>query len=243
MEMNPRLRPNVQPQARPHVVANFAMTLDGKVSTRERTPSLFTSARDKKRLAEIRALGDALLVGRGTVEADTMSMGLSSPALRKEREERGQAPYPLRAVVSAAGNFDPQWKIFHSPGGRVLLFSSAQMPEGRRHVFLKNPEVDLFTPLQFCLGEVLRILRKKYKVRTLVCEGGAMLFRALVALRAVDELYVTIAPRLFGGRNAPTLTGSDVHYMAPELPLRLCSFFAEGDEWFLHYRARRHRCN
>ena len=222
-------------RSRPRVVANFAMTLDGKISTRTETPSLFTSPRDKERLLEIRALGDALLVGRTTVGADAMSMGLPHEGLREERVQRGQAPYPLRVVVSAQGNFDPGWKIFHSPGGRVVLFSSQAMPEARRAIFLENPEVDLHLPEEFSLAEALRGLRREYKIRTVVCEGGATLFRSLLALGAVDELFLTVAPRLFGGVQAPTLTGWAQEYLAPELRLRLREAQMESGEVYLHY--------
>ena len=61
---------------RPRVILNFAATTDGKVSTAQQTPSGFTSAFDKHRLLEIRALGDALMVGRNTLQIDRMSMGL-----------------------------------------------------------------------------------------------------------------------------------------------------------------------
>ena len=68
---------------RPRIILNFAMTVDGKVSTAKQTPSGFTSAFDKHRLLEIRSLGDAVMVGKNTLQIDQMSMGLpdeDSPA-------------------------------------------------------------------------------------------------------------------------------------------------------------------
>ncbi|MCX8512595.1 MAG: hypothetical protein ORN83_12625, partial [Chthoniobacteraceae bacterium] len=44
----------------PYVVANFAITWDGRISTVDRTPSNFSSSVDKKRFLEIRAEGDAV---------------------------------------------------------------------------------------------------------------------------------------------------------------------------------------
>jgi riboflavin biosynthesis pyrimidine reductase len=63
-------------KARPFVTANFAMTWDGRVSTRRFTPTNFTSKRDKHRLLEIRATADAVLVGVSTIVADNMAMGM-----------------------------------------------------------------------------------------------------------------------------------------------------------------------
>ena len=69
---------------RPLVVANFAVTADGKISTRRRTPAQFSSPRDKRTLLEIRARADAILVGRATVSTDAMTMGLPSAKLRAQ---------------------------------------------------------------------------------------------------------------------------------------------------------------
>ena len=70
---------------RPRIIVNFAVTVDGKVSPAIPAPSRFTSSYDKHRLLEIRSLGDALMVGRNTVEIDNMSMGLPDQDLRLAR--------------------------------------------------------------------------------------------------------------------------------------------------------------
>ena len=75
---------------RPFVEANFAVTVDGKISTRAYAPTGFTSARDKRRLLEIRAGGDALLVGRVTLEADNIAMALPARDLREMRLREGR---------------------------------------------------------------------------------------------------------------------------------------------------------
>jgi hypothetical protein len=54
---------------------------------------------------------------------------------------------------------------------------------------------------------MLATLRADYGVRRVVCEGGPRLFRALLEEQLVDELHLTLAPRIFGGAGAPTLTG------------------------------------
>ena len=89
---------------RPRIILNFAMTIDGKVSTAKLTPSGFTSAFDKHRLLEIRSLGDALMVGKNTLQIDRMSMGLPDEALRQARVQRAQAEYPIRVIISNSGD-------------------------------------------------------------------------------------------------------------------------------------------
>ena len=72
-------------------------------------------------------------------------------------------------------------------------------------------------------------------VRTLLCEGGGDLAARLFAARAVDELYLTLVPRVLGGARAPTLAGGPG--FAPDgIPDgRLASLEQLGDELYLRY--------
>src|ERR1700730_6540651 len=91
---------------RPFVMATFAMTVDGKITTRTFSPVDFTSREDKLHLLRQRALGDAVLIGHTTLERDNVRLGLPHEDLRKARLKRGQPPYPLRVIVSNEGKID-----------------------------------------------------------------------------------------------------------------------------------------
>lgn len=222
---------------RPRVIANFAITTDGKISTRARTPSTFTSARDKRRLLEIRALGDALLVGRNTLATDTMSMRLPVRALQSARRARGQTAQPLRVILSASGDLDPGWKVFTSPGAPRVVFSTFRMPAATRAALAPLCDLHLLDADTIPLEDVLTALRDIYDVRVLVCEGGPTLLRQLVALDALDTLHLTLAPRIFGGVEAPTLTGLDPAFLASIHRFRLESLRVHDDECYLRYGA------
>src|SRR5260221_464093 len=85
-------------QSRPLVTVHFALTIDGKVSTVGHTPAQFTSARDKQRLLEVRSKKDAILVARGTLEKNPMSLGLPDHALRQQQLPSGASEEPLRGM-------------------------------------------------------------------------------------------------------------------------------------------------
>ena len=75
-------------------------------------------------------------------------------------------------------------------------------------------------------------------IETLLCEGGGELVAGLFAARAVDELYLTIVPRVLGGATAPTLAGG-LGFDPEEIPdASLTSLERIGDELFLHYEFR-----
>ena len=224
------------PRERPRIVANFAITADGKVSTRNRTPSGFTSGEDKRRFREIRSRGDAVLVGAGTAAADHMTMGLSDPALRRARKTRGQSEEPLRVVVSNSGRLDPKLKIFGYKSSPLVIFSTARMSQATRAKLAPLCDLWLFDEGTVDLAVMLAILRKDYKVRNIVCEGGPTLFRSLVKMNALDELYLTWAPVFFGGKNAPTLTGLPGNFLPKIVRGQLKKMDVVGQEVFLNYR-------
>src|SRR5437667_183717 len=79
-------------------------------------------------------------------------------------------------------------------------------------------------------------LRGKWNVRRLLCEGGGELNGALFRAGLVNELHLTICPKIFGGRDAPTIAdGKGVLHLADTTRLKLKSMKRAGDELFLVY--------
>src|SRR5881392_3942001 len=100
-------------KARPFVSATFAMTVDGKITTRDFAPVDFTSREDKQFLFRQRALSDAVIIGHSTLKRDNVRLGLPVE-LMAERIKHRQRPGPLRVIVSNEGKIDHQLKIFQS---------------------------------------------------------------------------------------------------------------------------------
>src|SRR3954454_17778328 len=113
---------------KPFVAVTFAMTVDGKITTRNFSPVDFTSREDKAHLFRQRALGDAVLIGHSTLKHDNVRLGLPDPTMREERIARGQMPYPIRVIVSNEGRIDPSLKIFQTEISPIVIFSTTRMP-------------------------------------------------------------------------------------------------------------------
>ena len=224
--------------ARPFVTANFALTWDGRISTRRGTPSDFSSKKDKHRLVEIRAQCDAVLVSAKTLAADNMSMGLPDAALRAARTARGQPAYPLRILLTNSGRINPALRLFEKTFSPIVIFATTRMPARTRAALAEKADLWLHDIPSVNLPAMLATLRADYAVRRLVCEGGAQIFRALLTAGLVDELHVTLAPRIFGGENAPTLTGIAGTFLPASIPLTLKKMEVLGGECFLRYRIR-----
>src|SRR5947207_8573588 len=132
-----------QKRRRPFVMATCAMTVDGKITTRNFSPVDFTSRQDKLHLFRQRALGDAVLIGHTTVERDNVRLGLPQEELRKARIKRGQTPYPLRVIVSNEGKIDNPLKIFQSDISPVVIFSTTGLPRKDRCALMEKGKLHL----------------------------------------------------------------------------------------------------
>jgi riboflavin-specific deaminase-like protein len=214
------------------------MTADGKITTRAFSPVDFTSREDKRHLLQQRSLGDAVLVGRSTLSHDNVRLGLPDPKMRAAREDRGQQPYPLRVIVSNEGRIDPALNIFQTDFSRIVIFSTTRMPRKYQVALRDKATLRLSESRSVNLRRMLEILHSEYRVRRVACEGGAELFRSLLALHLVDQLNLTIAPYIFGGKAAPTLTGRNTDFLPKSVQCSLVETRVVEGECFLTYRLR-----
>jgi riboflavin-specific deaminase-like protein len=201
----------------------MAPSLDGKIAqVHKRAP--FTMSRhseDPKRMLALRARTDAVLVGATNVMAD-------DPDLMPSR---------LRIVVTRAGDqLQPSAKMFaHDLGGEAVVAHCATMTESKRRALGRVATLVELGRSQVDLGELLKWVAMERQCRTLVCEGGGTLVAGLFAARALDELYLTIVPRVLGGAMAPTIVQGDGFEPDAIPDGRLASMERVGDELFLRY--------
>jgi 5-amino-6-(5-phosphoribosylamino)uracil reductase len=219
------------------------MTVDGKITTRDFVPVDFTSREDKQHLFQQRALADAVLIGHGTLKRDNVRLGIPKE-LRQARMKRRQTPAPIRVIVSNSGNIDGSLKLFSADPdktGPIVIFSTKRMPPQVRAELRDKATVHLSVTRDVDLRETLRTLYRDYNVRRAACEGGPTLFRSMLEHGLIDELNLTIAPYLFGGADAPTLTGLSKEFLPASVQCVMKDMRVVGDECFLTYRIK-HRC-
>lgn len=211
------------------------MTVDGKVTTKNLSPVDFTSREDKLHLFRQRAAGDAVLIGHRSLKQDNVRLGLPAD-LQETRVKRGQSRCPLRVIISNEGRIDHRLKIFQSNVSPIIIFSTNRMPRKYQQALEKVATLHLSKSTHVDLTGLLETLRKKYKVRTVACEGGPTLFRSLLEQGLVDRLNLTIAPFMFGGAKAPTLTGLSTKFLPASVHCSLSDMRTIGEECFLTYR-------
>ena len=97
-------------------------------------------------------------------------------------------------------------------------------------------EIKSFGEREIDFHKALRWVRAEWNVKRLLCEGGGELDDALFRAGLVNELHLTICPKIFGGRRAPTIAeGSGVPKLADAAQLKLKSMKRIEDELFVVY--------
>jgi riboflavin-specific deaminase-like protein len=197
----------IQKSELPFVFINMAMTADGKIATANRAVHSFGSARDLAHLYELRASADAILCGARTVEISEATLGNGGEKYRKLRLKSGLAEFPIRVIVTGSGTMDPGVKIFQKHFSPLIILTTQKAPAPKLATLRKlADQVKIFGQTEVDFPAALAWLRKNYGVKRLLCEGGGELNDALFRADLVDEVHLTICPKVFGGNEAPTLS-------------------------------------
>jgi 2,5-diamino-6-(ribosylamino)-4(3H)-pyrimidinone 5'-phosphate reductase len=218
---------------KPFVFVNCAMSLDGKLSTVERKQVRISGPEDLLRVDSLRAGSDAILVGMNTVVGDDPKLDVKSAELRKQRKERGLSENPIKVAVGRVDRMKMD-SDFLKFGGRKIIFSPKGSDSKKLKELAKLADVRVFETERVGLSEVLRAL-SSLGVRRLMVEGGGSTIFGFFRENLVDEVYVAVGPRIFGGRDAPTLADG-VGFSAAEAPkLRFLASEVLGETVVLKY--------
>ncbi len=222
-------RPWEEPcEERPLVAVNFAATVYGR-ATINGVSGPIGSSTDTEMLSGLRTRFDAVMIGAGTMRAERYGRLAGKQETRDRRERLGLPPDPLMVIVS--GRLDLPWDAsLFTDGGRVLIFTASEAEPPATATPVQVVRHDGFVNL----AEALRQLRQEQGVRALLCEGGPGLHAELEGGGAVDDLFLTIAPKLSGGE-APRIVEGE---LPSPTELELAWLLEEDGELFARYRRR-----
>jgi riboflavin-specific deaminase-like protein len=217
------------PPDRPYLVLNMVSSLDGKATIDWRTKGLSTEL-DRRLFHRLRTQADAIMVGAGTVRVERYGRMAKSDELRDAREDEGLVRDPLAVVVSARLDLPADLPLLNEPEQSVVIatHSDASLPDTGARVAYERTGDDL----QLLMAR----LREQHEVRSVLCEGGPTLNSHLLAAGLVDELWLTLNPKLAGGAAALTIVAGRELVEPVELePVSLAE--GEGD-LFTRWRVR-----
>jgi 2,5-diamino-6-(ribosylamino)-4(3H)-pyrimidinone 5'-phosphate reductase len=210
--------------SRPYVVINMVASVDGR-SSRSGKASGIGGEADRRAMRELRSKVDAVMVGAGTLRAERLNLGLDDPVVEQ----------PLALILCGCGHLPLAERLVESPQEALLVMSdNSPGPRGAVPARAKVLRVPSPSPGRVDLRALLWALRSEHAVKRLLVEGGPTVNRALIDEGLVDELFVTVAPKLLSGEESAILAGGSTTD-EPE-NLTLLSVRASGDELFLRYR-------
>jgi riboflavin biosynthesis pyrimidine reductase len=202
------------------LATNMVSTVDGRAAVNGSAVGIGSSI-DHRLLFELRAEADVVLHGAGTVRADPLSARVPHD-LVAQRTARGLSPQPIGAIVTRSGNLPPHHPYYDS-STLIYVTSDRSVP-----VDLPTVEICRVADVQAAVCDLAR-----RGARRVLCEGGPTLNSALFQARLIDEVYLTIAPKLLGGEDPLTIVRGP--RFATMLRLQLRSLVEVEGELFLRY--------
>lgn len=190
------------------VRANMISSLDGGATDDGKAGGL-AGPGDRALFARMRQEADVILVGASTVRIENYSGAQMSVAQRTERQRRGQAEVPPIAVITHSADFEHDAKIFTRSEVPPLIMTSREAVADARGrlgsmaevIDASGPQPDRVDPTV-----VLKTFAERGLLRVL-SEGGPGMISLLIEHDLLDELCVTIAPILVGGRASRIAAG------------------------------------
>ena len=201
------------PRGRPHVFSNFVTTLDGVVSLNEKGHASGGdisgfSAEDRMVMGLLRALADVVIIGAGTLGADSRHLWTAAaifPELAREyrllSQALGKGEAPLHVIVSGSGSLDLHLPVFTSGKVQTLVLTTA--PGAKRLLRQGVPDSVEIRAIgrsthgisaQAILDEAVRVR----PARRILVEGGPRLLGDFYAAHLLDEQFLTLAPQIAG---------------------------------------------
>ncbi len=223
----------------PYFYSNFVSTLDGKVQVLKDTSKYWPlgSKLDYETLIDLRTYADVLIHGKKTAGHPTVK-SLSKPEFQKTRLERGKTRPILYTVVSNHPN-ESLIPAFEKPADWVkpmlITTEKAVVPEA----LTKVVEVKQFGETTVDLQQLRSYFQEEKMVNILV-EGGPHLIGTFFAENMIDEIFLTITPKIVGNKDSQTLTMVEGVLLPPEKVQKfsLVSTIPIEDELYLRYRKK-----
>ena len=209
------------PHHRPYVYINMASTADGKVVIGEDGgPSKGVGGpTDQILFRRLQQRCEAALTGSSTLRA-------------------GNVIYPPdvpRFTLTTSGDLDLQNRFFRDAPELAYVFTSLSLPADRVVAISDCATVVPMGQDRVDLNAALSFMRRELGIRVLLCEGGPTLNSQLFELGLVDELFLSVAPKIKGGVHASIVAGAGFPpYITA--PLELLSVYRDADELYLRYR-------
>ncbi len=214
------------------VRVNFVSTVDGAAHGADSRAASISSRADQRLFALLRGLCDLVLVGAGTARAEKYRPVEPDEVSSVLRQRLGLASTPTIAVVSRS--LDVPEELLGDGMAPTLVVTASGAPRSRLAGLIEDERIVTAGDGKVDLSSAIQALSRR-GFRRVLCEGGPTLFADLVRADRLDELCLTLSPRLLAG-DARRITRGPL--ITSDVRLHLAHVIGAGDDLFLRYSRR-----
>ena len=212
---------------RPRVIFSAAITLDGKLASRNGDSKL-SSKIDKIRVHKLRSKVDAILIGKNTVKIDDPLLSVHN--IKKKN--------PIRIILDSNATISTSSRILKtcSKIPTVIVVTKKAQKKNLQKLEKFPVQIVVCGNNTVSIKKLLAVLKKK-GIKNILVEGGGATNWAFVKENLVDEAIITITPYLVGGMTATTLVDGDgFSTITKSIRLKLKNVKKMKNEVILHYQ-------
>ena len=186
------------------VSINMAMSMDGKIATKERGPIKLGSALDSARMDELRSENDIVVNGSGTFRAYPFPLRVKSRRLQGIRLKKGLKRQPVSAIVSSHLDISlsTPWQMAY--GIERWVICGAKAPTKRIRLLEQSGVRVFVAKTERPQPKEILALFALAGCRNILLEGGGEFNAAFLEQNLVDTIHLTVVPVLVGGAESPT---------------------------------------
>ena len=203
----------------PFVIAKAAISVDGKIATRKFSSRWISSQQTREYFHLLRGEYDALMVGINTLIKDDPLLTVRHPNWKGKKI--------VRVILDSHLRFPLGAKILSTLSqGKIIVFSLKKASQKKADALRKKGvEVISFSSQTLDLKEVLCWLGKN-EMSSVQVEGGSRVLTSMLEERLVDKIFISISPKLIGGKQAPSLLqGEGTDFIKNSLHLKRTNSF------------------
>lgn len=190
---------------KPFVILKAAISIDGKIATKTGDSKWITNEKSRKFVHEMRNKSDAILVGVGTILEDNSSL--------TTRIKQKKSKDPKRIIIDNLLKVPSGAQIFtqDSLAENIIVTSKNAMQSKIKRLQDIGARVILVDTIKKNILDLDDMLIKlgKLSITSLLIEGGQGIFTSAILQKIVDKVIIFIAPKIIGGKLAPSLIGGD----------------------------------
>lgn len=210
----------------PFVTLKAALSLDGRLATRTGDSRWISSPETRDYVHLLRGEHDAIMVGIGTILKDNPRLTVRHP--------QWPGKTVVRIILDSALRLPLRARILNTLAeGKVVVFTTAAASSKKKAEVEKRGAEVLTIPGPFRRLDIAEVLARlgRRGIAHILVEGGTGLLTTMIERSLADKLFLTVSPRLIGGREAPSfLEGEGARLVKKAWRLGRLSAFPIGED-------------